>query len=103
MWVTLHSNRGCACPETGEVVYCLFVHVNDPFNCMRPEWELIVTPPNCMEVCITAHTIAAHPQVLGSGSLVGSVVGTFIATTLLYTVILLVSICVLIYWNKRHR
>ena len=83
------------------MVYCFFVHVKDPFN--WSEWELIVTPPNCMEVCIIAHTIAACPQVLVSGSPAGAVVGTFIATTLLYTMILLVSIYVLIYWNKRHR
>ena len=46
---------------------------------------------------------AACPQVMGSGSPTGAVVGTFIGTTLLYTMILIVSICALIYWNKKHR
>ena len=45
----------------------------------------------------------ACPQVTDSEYLVSSVVGTFIGTTLLYTVILIVSICALIYWNKKHR
>ena len=43
------------------------------------------------------------PQVMESGSPVGMVVGACIGTTLLYTMILLVSICALIYWNKKHR
>jgi len=40
---------------------------------------------------------------MGSTTIIGSVMGTFIGTTLLYTMILLVSICALVYWNKRHR
>ena len=51
----------------------------------------------------TSFPTAACPQVMDSEYLASAVVGTFIGTTLLYTVILLVSICVLIYWNKRHR
>ena len=51
----------------------------------------------------TSFPTAACPQVMDSEYLASAVVGTFISTTLLYTVILLVSICVLIYWNKRHR
>ena len=43
------------------------------------------------------------PQVMESGSPVGMVVGACIGTALLYTVVLLISICGLIYWNKRHR
>ena len=58
------------------------MNVKDPFN--WSEWELIVTPPNFRQVCIIAHAIAAHPQVLGSVSPAGAVVGTFIATTLHY-------------------
>ena len=42
------------------------------------------------------------PQV-ETGSLVGAMVGACIGTALLYTVILLVLICVIFYWNRRHR
>ena len=99
MWVTLHSNRGCVCPVTGRCGL-LFLCACEGSIQLGLEWELIVTPPM---VCIIAHTIAAHPQVLGSVSPASAVVGIFIGTTLLYTVILFVSICALIYWNKRHR
>ena len=59
---------------------------------------------NYRQYVYNAHLIAACPQVMGSaGSPTGAVVGTFIGTTLLYTVILIVSICALIYWNKKHR
>ena len=51
----------------------------------------------------TSFPTAACPQVMDSEYLASAVVGTFISTTLLYTMILLVSICVLIFWNKRHR
>ena len=102
MWVTLHSNRDCACPVTGRSSL-LFLCACEGSIQLGPDWELIVTTPNFRQVCISAHTIAACPQVLGSGSPAGAVVGTFIGTTLLYTIILLVSICALIYWNKRHR
>ena len=102
MWVTLHSNWGCACPVTGRCGL-LFLCACEGSIQLGSEWELVVTPPNFRQVCIIAHTIAARPQVMGSVSPAGAVVGTFIATTLLYTVILLVSICALIYWNKRHR
>ena len=51
----------------------------------------------------TSFSTAACPQVMDSEYLVSAVVGTFIGTTLLYTVILLVSICALICWNKRHK
>ena len=43
------------------------------------------------------------PQVMETGSLVDAVVGACVGTALLYTMILLVSICALICWNKRHR
>ena len=57
--------------------------------------------PTCMSVIVTP--TAAYPQVTDSEYLVSAVVGTLIGTTLLYTVILIVSICALIYWNKKHR
>ena len=43
------------------------------------------------------------PQVMETGSPVGAVVGACVGTALLYTMILLVSICALICWNKKHR
>ena len=66
------------------------------------------SPADCGKVILmlvraTSFPTAACPQVMHSEYLAGAVVGTFIGTTLLYTVILLVSICALIYWNKRHR
>ena len=71
-------------------------------------------PLNCVHVCLRRGVRAggkivnvtptvACPQVTDSEYLVGAVVGTFIGTTLLYTMILIVSICALIYWNKKHR
>ena len=57
--------------------------------------------PTCKSVIVTP-TVAC-PQVMDSEYLVSTVVGTFIGTTLLYTMILIVSICALIYWNKKHR
>ena len=47
--------------------------------------------------------LAASPQVMGSGFIIGVVVGACIGTALLYTVILLLFICAVILWNKRHR
>ena len=72
------------------------------------------TPQLCACVCVRRGVRAggksvnviptvACPQVTDSEYLVSAVVGTFIGTTLLYTMILIVSICVLIYWNKKHR
>ena len=64
-------------------------------------WEGTIALPHLYTQILLALT--ACPQVMGPGSPTGAVVGTFIGTTLLYTMILIVSICALIYWNKKHR
>ena len=66
-------------------------------------WEGQLLSYSTLQHTQTSFLTAACPQVIDSEYLAGAVVGTFIATTLLYTMILLVSICALIYWNKRHR
>ena len=65
-------------------------------------WDGTIALP-CLYAQNNVTPTAACPQVTDSEHLVGAVVGTFIGTTLLYTMILIVSICALIYWNKKHR
>ena len=89
-------------PNIVDVVYC-FVHEFEASFNWGPIENQLRHHKILGKYVYNAHLIAARQQVMGSGSPVSTVMGTFIATTLLYTMILLVSICALIYWNKKHR
>ena len=57
---------------------------------------------NFMYTC-KLFSLTLSPQGIGSGYPIGAFVGICVGITLFYTVVLLVLICALILWNKRHR